>query len=125
MNATKQVSFMLAQMKAEKNMALLILLGLVLPFGNIWGPLIAAAESLEQKKFRRNLIICQSILAVAAWATGIIMISRSMDALTEEIDTAGMRLGIAISGCILAIGTILLSLFFYLYAIKRQRSSIS
>ena len=46
-------------------MALLSLLGLVLPFGNIWGPLIAAAESLEQKKFRRNLIICQSILAVA------------------------------------------------------------
>lgn len=59
-------------MAINKKISLLTLLGLILPFGNIWGPyLIKIPQNTQSYKFRRNLIFFELFLSLASFIFAI------------------------------------------------------
>ena len=49
-------------MDKRKSVILSTLLGLVLPFGNIWGPFLVRCDKDEQRKYRRFIVWSESII---------------------------------------------------------------
>lgn len=61
-------------MKTSKKIPLLTLLGLILPFGNVWGPyLIRVPKGSTEAKLRSRLAIFEAILSVAAVSASILL----------------------------------------------------
>ena len=55
-------------MKPTVKMILLTLLGLILPFGAIWGPFLVKTKSEEERRFRSRLLIAE----VVVWVLGML-----------------------------------------------------
>ena len=55
-------------MKPTVKMILLTLLGLILPFGAIWGPFLVKTESEQERRFRSRLLIAE----VVVWVLGVL-----------------------------------------------------
>lgn len=55
-------------MKPTVKMILWTLLGLILPFGAIWGPLLVKTKSEQERRFRSRLLIAE----VVVWVLGML-----------------------------------------------------
>ena len=55
-------------MKPTVKMILWTLLGLILPFGAIWGPFLVKTESEQERRFRSRLLIAE----VVVWVLGML-----------------------------------------------------
>ena len=62
-------------MDALKKISLLTLIGIILPFGNIWGPYIARRipKNSYTSRFRFRLVIFEILLTVSFFLTSIIL----------------------------------------------------
>ena len=47
------------------------LLGLVLPFGNIWGPFLVRCDIEEQRKYRRSIVWLELAITIVSFIIGI------------------------------------------------------
>ena len=66
-------------MVLSKKISLLTLLGLILPFGNIWGPfIIKVPKGSKESDFRHLLIAFQTILTVISFAISIGLIAEAI-----------------------------------------------
>lgn len=45
----------------KRNMSLLSLLGLFLPFGNLWGPFLCSCKEEDDRRFRTKLVVLGTI----------------------------------------------------------------
>ncbi len=55
-------------MKPTVKMILWTLLGLILPFGALWGPFLVKTKSEEERRFRSRLLIAE----VVVWVLGVL-----------------------------------------------------
>ena len=62
-------------MDASKKISLLTLIGIILPFGNIWGPYIARRipKKSYASRFRFRLFIFELLLTVCSFLTSVII----------------------------------------------------
>lgn len=58
-------------MDKRKSVILSTLLGLVLPFGNIWGPLLVRCDREEQRKYRRAIVWSELAITVVSFIMGV------------------------------------------------------
>lgn len=57
----------------DKRISVLLstLLGLILPFGNIWGPLLVRCDRKEQRKYRRSIVWSELAITVVSFIIGV------------------------------------------------------
>ncbi len=66
-------------MTLSKKISLLTLLGVILPFGNIWGPfIIKVPKGSNESDFRHILIAFETILTFISFAISIGLIAEAM-----------------------------------------------
>ena len=58
-------------MDKRKSVILSTLLGLVLPFGNIWGPFLVRCDRKEQRKYRRSIVWSELAITVVSFIIGV------------------------------------------------------
>ena len=58
-------------MDKRKSVILSTLLGSVLPFGNIWGPLLVRCDKDEQRKYRRAIVWSELAITVVSFIMGV------------------------------------------------------
>lgn len=68
-------------MKILNNISLITLIGLVLPFGNIWGPfLVSVPKDSPGDRFRRRLVLLEILLTFIFFTIAIVLMAKSMNA---------------------------------------------
>lgn len=58
-------------MKIERKMLLLTLLGLVIPFGNVIGPMLVKSRSARSEAFRSQLLIIEGIILAVGYVPSL------------------------------------------------------
>ena len=68
-------------MKIFKNISLITLIGLILPFGNIWGPfLVSVPKDSTGDRFRRRLVMLEILFTFIFFTIAIVLMVKSMNA---------------------------------------------
>lgn len=78
-------------MNKFSSLSLLTLLGLALPFGNIWGPLLMKVPfGSPERRFRTRLIRVETVMTFIAYIIAIAMLLVNKNGLTdpEQISTS-------------------------------------
>lgn len=66
-------------MSLSQKISLATLVGLILPFGNIWGPLIIKIpKNSSEVKFRHRLIILETFISFIFFTLSIVLLVKSM-----------------------------------------------
>ena len=66
-------------MTLSQKISLLTLVGLILPFGNIWGPLIIKVpKGSSEAKFRFRLIIFESVFSFILFSIAIMLMTKAI-----------------------------------------------
>lgn len=77
--ATSKSTKNIYDMSLSQKISLATLAGLILPFGNIWGPLIIKIpKNSSEVKFRHRLIILETIISFIFFSSSIVLLVKSM-----------------------------------------------
>lgn len=76
-------------MKPTVKMILLTLLGLILPFGAIWGPFLVKTKSEQDRRFRSRLIIAE----VVVWVLGMLPLVFFWYSFMQQLPSSNPEMG--------------------------------
>ena len=76
-------------MKPTEKMILLTLLGLILPFGAIWGPFLVKIKSEQERRFRSRLLIAE----VVVWVLGMLPLVFFWYSYMQQISSSKPEIG--------------------------------
>ena len=76
-------------MKPTVKMILLTLLGLILPFGAIWGPFLVKIKSEQERRFRSRLLIAE----VVVWVLGMLPLVFFWYSYMQQISSSKPEIG--------------------------------
>lgn len=76
-------------MKPTVKMILWTLLGLILPFGAIWGPLLVKTESKQERRFRSRLLIAE----VVVWVLGMLPLVFFWYSFMQQLSSSNPEIG--------------------------------
>ena len=76
-------------MKPTVKMILLTLLGLILPFGAIWGPFLVKTKSEEERRFRSRLLIAE----VVVWVLGMLPLVFFWYSFMQQLSSSNPEIG--------------------------------
>lgn len=60
-------------MEKKQLILLFTLIGIIIPFGNVFGPAFVKCNQADDIRFRRNVVRIEAILSVVAYALGILV----------------------------------------------------
>lgn len=73
-------------MNSTQKIALLTLLGLILPLGNVWGPfLLSAPVSSDTKRFRKKMVLIEIIISLISWVIPVVIIVQKVQAVASNL----------------------------------------
>ena len=73
-------------MNSTQKIALLTLLGLILPLGNVWGPfLLSGPMSSDTIRFKKKMVLIEIIVSLISWVIPVVSIVQKVKTVASDL----------------------------------------